>query len=332
MFYRSVCAFCLLTLSVQAQSVISTHSGIVYFFEGSVYLGDQVLQPHPGKFSSVPPGAELRTAEGRAEVLLTPGVFVRIGARSAIRMVANELSDTRVELLAGSALVDSAEPNSGTSVTLIYKNWSVRFLEQGVYRIDTDPPRLSILQGKAEVSAGTDKDVTVGRGMNLPFASVLVPQPLTDWPRDALSAWAEGRQQSISADDAIAANIQDPASLNASDSGLNSFTYFPMLGLPSPGTLLSGTYSFVDLSQPGFNSIYLPGYTFLPFLVGLRAGGLPPTRFPWHPRPTRPTPVFPVYPHPVPVYPHPVPVRPVSPHPIGVHPAPRVGMHGGFHR
>jgi len=333
MFYRSVCAFWLLTLPVQAQSVISTHSGIVYFFEGSVYLGDQVLQPHPGKFSRVPPGAELRTADGRAEVLLTPGVFVRIGARSAIRMVANELSDTRVELLAGSALVDSAEPNSGTSVTLIYKNWSVRFLEQGVYRIDTDPPRLSILQGKAEVSAGTDKGVTVGRGMNLPFASVLVPQPSTDWPRDALSAWAEGRQQSISADDAIAANIQDPASLNASDSSLDSFTYFPMLGLSSLRMLLSSTYSSVDLSQPGFSSIYLPGYTFMPFLVGLRVGGLPPTGFRRHPRPA---PVFPVSPRPVPVFPvspRPVPVLPVNPRrPIGVHRAPPVGMHGGFHR
>ena len=328
MFYRSVCALSLsaitlLTLPVQAQSVISTHSGIVYFFEGSVYLGDQVLQPHPGKFSSVPPGAELRTAEGRAEVLLTPGVFVRIGARSAIRMVANELSDTRVELLAGSALVDSAEPNSGTSVTLIYKNWSVRFLEQGVYRIDTDPPRLSILQGEAQVSAGTDKDVTVGRGMNLPFASVLVPQPSTDWPQDALSAWAEGRQQSIAADDAIAGNIQDPASLNASDSSLDSFTYFPMLGLSSFRMLLSSTYSSVDLSQPGFNSIYLPGYTFMPFLVGLRVGGLPPTGFRWH---RRPAPVFPVYPRPVPV----LPVNPRRP--IGVHRAPAVGMHGGFHR
>lgn len=321
MFYRSVCAFwlsaiTLLTLPLQAQSVISTHSGIVYFFEGSVYLGDQMLQPHPGKFSSVPPGAELRTAEGRAEVLLTPGVFVRIGARSAIRMVANELSDTRVELLAGSALVDSAELNSGTSVTLIYKNWSVRFLKQGVYRIDTDPPRLSILQGQAQVSAGTDKDVTVGRGMNLPFASVLVPQPSTDWPRDALSAWAEGRQQSISADDAIAANIQDPASLNASDSGLDSFTYFPMLGLSSFRTLLS---SSVDFSQPGFNSIYLPGYTFLPLLFGPPARGLPPTR--WHPRPT---PLFPVHPRPVPL--------PLYSHPIGVHRAPPIGMRGGFHR
>ena len=322
MFYRSVCAFWLLVLPVQAQSVISTHSGIVYFFEGSVYLGDQVLQPHPGKFSSVPPGDELRTAEGRAEVLLTPGVFVRIGARSTIRMVANELSDTRVELLGGSALVDSAEPTSGTSVTLIYKNWSVRFLEQGHYRIDTDPPRLSILQGKAEVSAGTEKAVTVGRGKSLPFASVLVPQTSTDWPRDALSSWAEGRQQSISADDAIAANIQDPASLNAPDPAPDSFTYFPMLGLPSPGTVLSSMYSSVDLSQPGFNSIYLPGYTFLPLLVGLRAGGWTPVRFPWHPRPT---PVLPVYPHTG-------PVRPVSPYPIRVHPAPHFGVHGGFHR
>ena len=318
MFYRGVCVFSLsaislLALPVQAQSVISTHSGIVYSFEGSVYLGDQVLQPHPGKFSSVPPGAELRTAEGRAEVLLTPGVFVRIGARSAIRMVANELFDTRVELLAGSALVDSAEPNSDTSVTLIYKNWSVRFLERGVYRIDTDPPRLSIPQGKAQVCAGTDKDVTVGRGMNLPFASVLVPQPSTDWPRDSLSAWAEGRQQSISAEDAIAANIQDPASLNASDSGLDSFTNFPMRGLPSSPN--------PALKAPN-NWTYLPGFTSLALLVGLRVGGLLPTEFRWHPRPT---PVFPVY------HRH-VPVLPVNPHPIGVHRAPPVGMHGGFHR
>jgi hypothetical protein len=253
-------------------------------------------------------------------------------------MVANELSDTRVELLAGSALVDSAEPNSGTSVALIYKNWSVRFLEQGVYRIDTDPPRLSILRGRAQVSAGTDKDVTVGPGMNLPFASVLVPQPLTDWPQDALSAWAEGRQQSISADDAIAANIQDPASLNASASGLDSFTYFPMLGL-------SSTYNSGNLSQPGFNSVYLP----LPLLVGLGAGGFGGLLgFAWHPRPT------PV--HPVPVLPHPIYLSewepagcclrglrgtrvlglfhrvPALPHPIGVHPAPPVVMHGGVHR
>jgi hypothetical protein len=59
-----------------------------------------------------------------------------------------------------------------------------------------------------------------------------------------------------------------------------------MLGVTSLRALLSSTYSFVDLSQPGFNSIYLPGYNFLPLLVlvGLRVGGLPPTGFPSGPR------------------------------------------------
>jgi hypothetical protein len=207
MFYGRACAFWTLAVvtvlppPVDGQSVISTRSGIVHFFEGAVYLSDQPLESHPGKFSSVPQGAEL----------LTPDVFVRIGGRTTIRMVGNKLSDTRVELLAGSAVVDSAEPRSGTSVTLIFRNWNVRFFERGVYRIDSDPPRLRVLQGEAEVSTNANQDaLLVGQGMYVPFAPVLVPKRSIDERPDALSAWAEGRQQSISADNAIAANIQDP--------------------------------------------------------------------------------------------------------------------------
>ena len=138
MLYVRVIMFCLVSAATflcspaNAQSVISTRSGVVHYFEGAVYLGGQPLQYRSGKFPTVPNGAELRTEQGCAEVLLTPGVFVRIGEQSAIRMVDNELLHTRVELLAGSAVVDSAEPNSSTSVTLTYKNWSVRFLERGI--------------------------------------------------------------------------------------------------------------------------------------------------------------------------------------------------------
>src|ERR1700686_4850889 len=134
-------AFVAVLLPVGAQSVISTHSGLIHFFEGAVYLGDQSLESHLGRFPSVPQGAELRTAEGRAEVLLTPGVFLRIGDRSAIRMVANDLADTQVELETGSVIVDSGEPSPETSVTVIYRDWRVHFLRKGIYRIDSDPPR-----------------------------------------------------------------------------------------------------------------------------------------------------------------------------------------------
>ena len=90
-------------------------------------------------------------------MLLTPGVFLRMGEHSAIRMVANDLADTQVELQAGSAIVDSAEPNPGTSVTLFYKDWSVHFLQKGVYRIDSNPPRLWVREGEAEVFAGRSR-------------------------------------------------------------------------------------------------------------------------------------------------------------------------------
>ncbi len=334
MFYGRASAFwilvvlTLLTPPANGQAVISTRSGIINFFEGSVYLGDEPVQASPGRFASVPKGVELRTAEGRAEVLLTPGVFLRIGEKTTIRMVANELSDTRVEVLTGSAIVDAAEPNSGTSVTLIYRNWGIHFLEPGVYRIDSNPPRLCVFQGKAEVSTNDNKvALSVGHGMYLPFAEVLVPERLPDQPRDALSTWAEGRQQSISADNAIAANIQDPASMNSSNSGFDNFTNYPMLGLPSLGPILSSTYSSLPTYQPGFYSTYLPGYTYLPLFVGLVVGGFPtPLGIPPHPA------GWPFSPPRSPA-PHPIPVHPVSsPHPIPSQPVSRVGVHVGGHR
>src|SRR2546429_3861810 len=48
-------------------------------------------------FPDVKENWQLRTEEGRAEVLLTPGVFLRVSENSAIRMIANRLIDTRVD-------------------------------------------------------------------------------------------------------------------------------------------------------------------------------------------------------------------------------------------
>jgi hypothetical protein len=337
--YSILAAFTFLALPSVGQSVISTHSGVVHFFEGAVYLGDQPLESHLGKFSTIPQGGELRTEKGRAEVLLTPGVFIRMGERSTIRMVANELSDTRVELLAGSAVVDSAEPASGTSVELLHKNWSVHFLDQGVYRINSDPPHLWVLQGKAEVSSRKGDGLLLSHGMDVAFAPTLVPSqsPDRDHPRDGLSLWADGRRQSIAADNTIAANIQDPATLSISTPSVDSFTNFPVIGLPSVGP--SGVYGSLGAYQPGFNSIYLPGYTYfpnytlLPLLLGPNAYlrpygpaygvGVPilPSRSPiGNPIPVRP------------ISPHPGPVRPASPHPTPLRPASPATIHAGVHR
>jgi hypothetical protein len=266
--FSTLVAVILLVLPASAQSVISTHSGVIHFFEGAVFLGDRPLESHLGKFPSVPQGAELRTADGRAEVLLTPGAFLRLGEKSAIRMVANDLADTRVELQSGSAIVDSGEPNSGTSITLIYKDWRVHFLQKGIYRINSDPPCLWVRTGQAEVFAGTNEQpISVGRAMSLPLSEVLVPEPVSDLSDDAFSEWAIGRRQSIVADNAITAQIdEDPASQAL---GLDSFTYFPMLGVAPVSTVSPSPYSSYTPYQLGFNSLYFPGYTYRPFILGI---------------------------------------------------------------
>lgn len=264
-----------LALPADGQSVISTRSGVIHFFEGSVYLGEAPMEPHLGKFPRMTEGSELRTATGRAEVLLTPGVFLRMGERSAIRLVRSDLADTRVELLAGSAIVDSGEPGTGTSVTLIYKDWRVRLLQKGIYRMDCEPPRLSVRLGNAEASAGArGTPVYVTRGMNLPFADVLVPEGSINEPADSLAEWAYGRAESISADNAITAQINEDPSSRSSDLALSSFTYFPFIGALSLGPGISSSlYSSYTPYQPGFNSIYLPGYTYRPLLLGLSPRG-----------------------------------------------------------
>jgi hypothetical protein len=333
-------ALTFVALPAVGQSVISTHSGVVHFLEGVVYLNDQPLESHLGKFPTIPQGGELRTAKGRAEVLLTPGVFIRVGEQTSIRLVANQLSDTRVELLAGSAVVDSSEPASGTSVKLLYKNWSVHFLEQGIYRINSDPAHLWVFQGKAEVSGASQGDgLLLSRGMDVAFVPTLVPSqtPDHDHPRDGLSSWADGRRQSISADNTIAANIQDPANLSISTPSVDTFTNFPMIGLPSVGP--AGVYSSLGTYQPGFSSIYLPGYTYfptytlLPLLLGPSAyltpyrpyygGGVStlPTRSPAGG-------LIPVRP----ISPHPGPVVPATPRPIPIRPGSPPGTHAGVHR
>src|SRR5260370_30856324 len=106
MFSR--CIFFLATAAVlSGQSVVSVRAGVVHFFEGSVSIDGQPLEQKFGRFYDIKLGSELRTDQGRAEVLLTPGVFLRVDENSSIRMLANRLTDTRVEFIGGSPSLDS---------------------------------------------------------------------------------------------------------------------------------------------------------------------------------------------------------------------------------
>jgi len=278
---------------VRAQSVISTHSGVVYFFEGSVWLGDQRLEQKFGKFPDVGAGRELRTEEGRAEVLLTPGMFLRLGENSRIRMISCSLADTRVELLSGSAIVEAKDPAPNTSAVVIYKGWQLRVPQRGIYRIDAEPPQLHVFKGEAEVLSADNKEpVAVKEEQTLPLAAVLVPEQAPAALGDAFDRWAMERSQAVYADDATAAQIiTDPSAVDTDGLALGGLSYFPMTSIPSLGTINPYGLSFWSPFQPALLSLYSPGYLGGWAYPGLRLFQL----YPPSPYGTR-RPLFPTWP------------------------------------
>lgn len=265
-------------LPASGQSVVSTHSGLVYYFAGSVSIDGQQLEQKFARFPEIGDGHELRTVSGRAEVILTPGVVLRVDERSAIRMLSTKLSDTRVELLDGSAILEADEAAPSTSVTLFYKNWKLRIPEKGVCRIDARAEQVRVYKGEADVSTKDEGEgVSVAEGQSLPLAAVLVPEKSTDTGSDSFKNWAMDRSSMVSSDNATAQGIVDDASLiNDPNAALGGLSYFPITGIPSMGMTSAYGTGFWTPFESGVDPMYLSPYlNGFPYLSGFPYSGWP---------------------------------------------------------
>ena len=218
-----------------AQSVISARSGLIHYVEGRVYLGDQLVESKFGTFPEVKENATLRAEQGRAEILLTPGVFLRLGENSSFRMVTNRLIDTRLEFLSGSAVIEADDLMKDNSVTVVYKDSTVRLVKNGLYRFDSEPAALKVFGGEASVQAA-DKTVEVKEGKMLPFGGELAVAKFDKEQTDSLDRWSRRRGEYVAM-----ANVSAANSLRKSGSGGSSmwawnpymgmFTFIPGRGL-----------------------------------------------------------------------------------------------------
>src|SRR3974390_436037 len=154
-FRLAVVPVSLLVLSASSaigQSVISARSGLVHYVEGQVMLDDKAVEVKYSQFPEVRDNQVLKTLEGRAEVLLTPGVILRLAENSSFRMVSNRLADTRVEALTGSLMLEPGELAKDNQVTLLYKDRTISFAKSGLYRLDAENGSFRVYQGEAKVA------------------------------------------------------------------------------------------------------------------------------------------------------------------------------------
>lgn len=179
-----------------AQAVISAKSGMINYTEGRVLLDGKPVVVKSTEFPQLNSGSELRTEEGRAEVLLTPGVFLRLAENSGVRMVRDLLTDTRVEVLAGTALVECAEITKAQNVTVLFRDAQLTFRKPGLFRIDAVDGAISAWDGEALVVSG-NQSITLKEGRKIEIAGVLAPQKFNNKTGDAFSRWAGRRAETI---------------------------------------------------------------------------------------------------------------------------------------
>jgi hypothetical protein len=221
-----------------AQVAISARAGMVHHTEGKVFIADKEVVSKTTEFPEVKEGQVLRTEEGRAEVLLTPGVFLRVAENSGFRMVGNRLSDVRVDVLRGSVIVEAAELAKDHSITLLFRDAEIALRKHGVYRIDVEQNLFRVYDGEAVVARGGES-VTLKDGRQTTVTGVLVGEKFNTKTGDAFLRWASRRSEYIAV-----ANMSAARQIGNSDkrSRYQGWYYNPFFGCFTylPG---SGIYS-----------------------------------------------------------------------------------------
>lgn len=253
-----------------AQSVISAKSGLIHYVEGRVYLGDELVESKFGNFPDIKENGQVRTEDGRAEVLLTPGVFLRLGENSAIRMVTNRLIDTRLEFLSGSILVEADDLPKDNGVTIVYKDYSIKLQQKGVYRFDSEPAVLRVYDGGV-IADLSGKAEEIKQGRMLPMDGELKTAKFDkDKETDALYRWSRRRSEYLAmANVSAAKSVRDSGTFWQSSSWYFN-PYFNMYSfVPGRGAYYN-PFGFALWSPfTVYDYLYSPGY----YYTGYGGGG-----------------------------------------------------------
>jgi hypothetical protein len=142
--------------------------GTLNYVEGQVSMGDQALNSQSIGTAELRPDESLVTERGKAEVLLTPGVFLRIGNNSSIKMISPSLTDTEVEVDQGHAMIEVAEIHPENNLRVDEDGTATQLLKTGLYDFNRNQRELRVFDGKAFVESGREHvDVKAGRELTL---------------------------------------------------------------------------------------------------------------------------------------------------------------------
>jgi hypothetical protein len=248
--------------SAWGQQVISAHSGVIHFVEGTVTLDGQPVTPKFAEFPDVKNGQTLAAEDGRAEVLLTPGVILRLAENSSFKMVSNSRSDTRLQVLSGSAIVEVGELLASNAITVMYNDAHIELVKKGLYRIDSDPSKLRVYDGEARVTAAS-QTLVARKGREVLLGAVLDMNGFDVKDTDAFMRWASRRSEYLAQANVSSARSASGLGYSGSSYGSGYGYGSGMLGAGGGMWAFNPFYGMFTYMPYGNNMYYSPfGYPF----------------------------------------------------------------------
>jgi FecR protein len=156
-------AAALSTPIARSEPAKTAYPGTLNYVEGQVSIGSQSLGANAIGSARLEPRQTLTTQQGKAEVLLTPGVFLRVGDESAVEMISPSLMDTEVAVARGEATVEVASIYPQNRLIVDEGTSQTKLVKTGFYDFDADTGQVRVFSGRAELQ-DRDRQVTIKGG------------------------------------------------------------------------------------------------------------------------------------------------------------------------
>jgi hypothetical protein len=187
----------LATLPIPATAAIPPRPGVVNYVEGNANIDGRRISFKDVGSTALDTNQVLTTAQGKAEVLLTPGVFLRVNNNSQVRMVSTGLTDTSVELVRGEALVEADTLFKENHVAVLERGSTITLAKNGLYSFNADLARVAVYEGEATVQQD-DHTVTVKKGKDVNVGGPLKAVSFDRNQVDDLYHWSNLRSEYVS--------------------------------------------------------------------------------------------------------------------------------------
>jgi hypothetical protein len=184
--------------------------GTLNYVEGNVRIGSETITAKAIGSAGLEDGQSLSTEKGKAEILLTPGVFLRVGDNSSVEMISSSLTNTEVQVDRGHAMVEVAEIHPQNLLRVTADGETAELLKTGLYDFDLNAQQLRVFDGKAEVEFGDGHfDVKGGHQVPLEPGQKVKEQKFDkkDHAQDDLYRWSSLRSAYVAEANVNAAAI-----------------------------------------------------------------------------------------------------------------------------